>query len=222
MDPTNAANDKKSDATVIAATVDTDATVADDKKADDKKANALTFKTFENFEQLLEDENARPCYTIYDDALNLTEKVQELVDVNWMQNGDTNIEKDYWKLPTYRNGRRDIRDWNVKFGERGWQGKITYCLAIVIQQEHKHQPKGWLTINCLCLGSNDAMAQCKEGCSDPWMKTVRALNELKKAGIEPASREERRKCEMYRLAEWKKKQDEKWRQDERRRLVDPK
>ena len=220
MDPTNAANDKKSDATVITSTVDTDATVADATVADDKKTNALTFKTFENFEQLLEDENARPCCTIYDDALNITNKVQELVSCIWMQNGDTNIEKDYWKLPTYRKGRV-IRDWNDKFVEKGWQGKITYCLAIVIQQERKHQPKGWLTINCLCLGSNDAMAQCKEGCSDPWMKTVRALNERKKAGIELVSREERRKCEMYRLAEWKKEEDKKWRQEERRRLDDP-
>ena len=214
MDPTNAANDKKSDDKKA------DDKKADDKKADDKKANALTFKTFENFEQLLKDENTRPCDTPYDDALNMTEKVQELVYVNWIQKRHTNIEKAYWKLPTYYDGR-DIPDWDVKFGERGWQGKITYCLAIVIQQEHKHQPKGWLTINCFCLGSNEAMAHCKGGCSDPWMKTVRALYELKKAGIEPASREERRKCEMYRLAEWKKKQDEKWRQDERRRLVDP-
>ena len=200
------------DATVV------DDKKTDDKKTDDKKANALTF---ENFEQLLKDENTRPCDTLYDDAITITEEVHQLVYFNYMQNGDTNIGKPYWKLPTYYNGR-DIPDWNVKFGERGWQGKISYCLAIVIQQqEYKYQPKGWLTINCLCSGSNDAMAHCKEGCIDPWMKTVRALYELKKAGIEPVSREERRKCEMYRLAEWKKKQDEKWRQDERRRLGDP-
>ena len=153
--------------------------------ANDKKSNALTFGTFED---LLRDENTYPCHEFVTLAQDLVEKIQKIIDFHWIIYGNTKIWKNYWKdMPTYyRFGNTATPDgWKNEYQEKGWQGKICWCLAIAIQNQSEQRPRCWITVNCLCPGSNYAMAQCKGGCTDPWMKTVRALNELKKDGIQP-------------------------------------